>query len=181
MSRSEALPSIRRTAWPRRRGRHLRLVAGNESTANRQPEGGRHESSRPQPSRRPRALTGVRVIVVDDDRSSVDYFAMALGAAGAIVTTASSAAEALRAIEHAAPDVVLSDIAMPGRDGYWLVRAIREHADAKIREVPVVATTAHGYDHSRDRALAAGFVDHLPKPVDPEVLWAGIARAAAGR
>jgi CheY-like chemotaxis protein len=76
------------------------------------------------------------------------------------------------------PDVVLTDIAMPGQDGYWLVGEIRALADPAARSVPVVATTAYGWVHPRERALAAGFVDHLAKPVEPGVLRATVARAA---
>jgi CheY-like chemotaxis protein len=116
--------------------------------------------------------------VVEDDAPSAEYFAAALGTAGATVVTAPTAVEALRAVVERRPDVVLSDIAMPGHDGYWLVQQLRALPGAAGRHVPVVATTAHGGSHSRDRALAAGFVDHLPKPVEPESLWAAIARAA---
>jgi CheY-like chemotaxis protein len=99
----------------------------------------------------------------------------------ASVTAAASADEALVAVAAAGPggfDVVLSDIAMPGGDGYWLVREIRQLADALVRSVPVVAVTAFGREHSRARTLSAGFADHLQKPVDPEVLCQTVARAA---
>jgi CheY-like chemotaxis protein len=176
-TRSEALPDTPKPSRPRRPTRVLRAVLGGQPPSDTPPARGRHE---PTPRQSPvgRSLAGVRVLVVEDDVHSADYFAMALQTTGAVVTTVPGAVEALRALERECPDVVLSDIAMPGRDGYWLVRAIREHADAKVREVPVVATTAHGHEHSRTRALTAGFVDHLPKPVDPELLWAAIARAA---
>ena len=176
MVRFEALPKRPRPAAPRRRPRHLRAVIGDGPNRG-DARTGHRESSKPAESGVPRRLAGVRVLVVEDDEYSADYFTAALQAAGALVTTVASAADALDALRSEPPDVVLSDIAMPGRDGYWLVRAIREHQDAKVREIPVVATTAHGREHSRDRALAAGFVDHLPKPVDPDLLWAAIARA----
>ena len=121
-------------------------------------------------------LVGLRVLVVDDDEGSRDYFAMALQTAGAIVTVSATAPEALRILQECRTDVVVSDIAMPDRDGYWLVGEIRALADAAIRNVPVVATTAYGQTHSRQRALAAGFVEHLPKPVEPDVLQATVAR-----
>jgi CheY-like chemotaxis protein len=121
---------------------------------------------------------GLTVLVVDDDEGSLDYFTTALRAAGAAVVTASTAVEALRVLQDQRPDVVLSDIAMPGQDGYWLVRQIQEHQDAALRGVPVVATTAYGRAHPRERVVAAGFVDHLAKPVEPDLLWVTIARAA---
>jgi CheY-like chemotaxis protein len=117
------------------------------------------------------------VVVVDDDGGSLDYFATALRAADAVVVTASTAADGLRLIQERSPNVVLSDVAMPGQDGYWLVREIRG-LSTPLCDVPVVATTAYGRVHQRERALAAGFVDHLPKPVEPDVLCLAIARAA---
>ena len=139
---------------------------------------GQGEWSTPRPSWAPRSLAGLKVLVVDDDEGSLDYFAMALGTTGAAVATASTAVDALSAVQEQRPDVVLSDIAMPGRDGYWLVREIRELPDPAVRAVPVVATTAYGRVHSRERALEAGFVEHLAKPVEPDLLCATIARVA---
>jgi CheY-like chemotaxis protein len=72
-----------------------------------------------------RVLTGVRVLVVDDDEDTADLFAAALTACGADVVTATTASDALRVIAARAPDVVVTDIAMPGADGYWLIREIR--------------------------------------------------------
>ena len=131
-----------------------------------------------RPSHRPRILAGLTVLVVEDDEASANYFAIALRSAGATVVTAPTPVDALHALHTGRADVVLSDIAMPGHDGYWLVREIRGLAEPAVRDVPIVATTAHGESHSRERTLAAGFVDHLPKPVEPEALWAAIARAA---
>jgi len=125
----------------------------------------------------PRVLTGVRVLVVDDDEDTTQLFATALAACGAEVATATSASEALRVLAAQVPDVVVSDIAMPGDDGYWLVREIRRLDDARARTVPVLAVTAFGREHFRARVLAAGFVDHLEKPVDPEALCLAVARA----
>jgi CheY-like chemotaxis protein len=129
-------------------------------------------------SRLPRVLVGVRVLVVDDDPDTTDLFAAALAACGADVVTATSAAEALRALAARAPDVVVTDIAMPGADGYWLLREIRQLEDARARALPVLAVTAFGREHFRARVLAAGFVDRLEKPVDPEALCAAVARAS---
>jgi CheY-like chemotaxis protein len=120
----------------------------------------------------------VKVVVVDDDESSLEYFAFALRICGAAVATASTALEGLRLVEEQRPDVVLSDIAMMGHDGYWLVGEIRRRDDRSVRPTPVVATTAYGREHSSERTLAAGFTAHLTKPVDPDVLCQTIARAA---
>ena len=115
-------------------------------------------------------LRGVRVLVVDDDPDTAELFAAALSACGARVVTTTSAPDALRALAAEAPDVVVTDLAMPGADGYWLVNEIRNLADDRVRTLPVVAVTAYGREHFRSRALAAGFADHLVKPVDPEAL-----------
>lgn len=123
-------------------------------------------------------LRGLKVVIVDDDEGNLDYFAMALRTYGADVVTASSAVEALRLVQEEKPDVVLSDIAMVGHDGYWLVGQIRRLADESMQRIPVVATTAYGREHSRARTLAAGFTAHLPKPVEPDVLCQTIADVA---
>ena len=183
MSRSggEAIRSLRCEAFPRHDPegrRRLRATAAERHAQESRLTGERRESPTRRPSWPPRNLSGLTVLVVDDDEGSLDYFAMALTVAGAAVTTASTAVDALRALRERRPDVVLSDIAMPGHDGYWLVREIRGAADPAVRGVPVVATTAHGRVHSRETALAAGFVDHLPKPVEPDLLCLTIARVA---
>ena len=127
----------------------------------------------------PSLLAGLRVLVVDDDTDTRELFAAVLAASGADVAMAGSAPEALELLRAQAVDVVLSDIAMPGGDGYWLVREIRALPDT-VNSVPVVAVTAFGREHSRDRVLAAGFAAHLQKPADPELLCRTVA-AAAGR
>ena len=129
-------------------------------------------------SRLPRILTGLRVLVVDDDEDTAQLFVAALSGCGAEVEAVTGAPEALRALAARAPDIVVSDIAMPRYDGYWLVREIRQLEDARVRTVPVLAVTAFSREHSRARALVAGFVDHLEKPVDPEVLCRAVARAS---
>jgi CheY-like chemotaxis protein len=153
------------------------------SSAVEPPEGdeeliGWREFSASQPSRLPLLLEGVRVLVVDDDEDAVELFASALTACGADVVTSGNAAEAIGILAGMMPDVVVSDIAMPSADGYWLLREIRELSDVRARILPVVAVTAYGREHVRARALAAGFFEHLEKPVDPEVLCRAIARAA---
>lgn len=122
----------------------------------------------------------MKILVVDDDAASLDYFAFALETCGAVVTVAASAREALQMVSPISPDVILSDIAMPGGDGYWLLNEIRRHADPSVSRVPMVAATAYGRDHSRARVLAVGFHEHLSKPVDPDLLCRAIA-SAVGR
>jgi CheY-like chemotaxis protein len=171
--RCEALPKR-----PQHRPRGLRAAAQDrpfrDDRLGRVPD----EWSSPRPPTLPRNLVGLQVVAVDDDEDSLEYFAAALRACGAIVLTASTAVDALALVRERGSHVVLSDIAMVGQDGYWLVREIRGLAGQDARAVPVVATTAYGPEHPRAHALAAGFVDLLPKPVDPEVLCLAIARAA---
>jgi CheY-like chemotaxis protein len=169
----EALPK-RHTPPPR----YIRAVSQDPLRPRHLDTGRQCESSTPASSRFPHDLVGLNVLVVDDDSGSLDLFATALSLCGAAVMTASSALEALRIMQERRPHVVLSDIAMVGQDGYWLVREIRGLPDPTSRSVPVVATTAYGREHSRDRALAGGFNDFLPKPVDPELLCRTIAKAA---
>jgi CheY-like chemotaxis protein len=118
------------------------------------------------------------VLVVDDDLETAALFKTVLTMFGATVSTATGAREALLMLATLLPDVVLSDIAMPGEDGYWLLQEIRRLPDRAMRGLPVVAATAYGREHSRSRTMAAGFVDHLQKPVDPDLLCRTVARAA---
>lgn len=141
------------------------------------PTAGSWETAPTRPAALPRVLNGVRVLVVDDDRDSAELFEMALRICGAQVRTSNSASAALDMCAAAPPDVVVTDIAMPGADGYWLVRQIRQLPDERARTIPVVAVTAFGREHVRERALASGFVEHLIKPVEPEDLCLAVARA----
>jgi PAS domain S-box-containing protein len=123
------------------------------------------------------ALDGVRVLVVDDESDARDALALVLERCGARVTTAGSAAEALAAWSREPFDVLLSDIAMPGEDGYSLIRKIAgTRADG--RSLPAAAVTAYATREDRQRALDAGYRDHLTKPVDPAILVASVARLA---
>ena len=126
------------------------------------------------------SLQGCRVLVVDNDADAVDLFASVLRRAGAEVRKAASAAEAMEALSAGPLDIMLTDIEMPGDDGYTLVQRLR----ARGSRLPVVAVTAYGSIDERVRALAAGFDAHLAKPVDAEELVAVvhrlIARAEAG-
>ena len=125
-------------------------------------------------------LGGVRVLVVDDDRRVLDALQLLLERAGATVETAKSADDGIRTIERAAPDVVLSDIAMPDGDGCTMMRTIRER-EAGVRRVPAVAMTAHVGDGSVSDALAAGFDRYITKPLDIEQLISTLARLVPSR
>jgi CheY-like chemotaxis protein len=125
------------------------------------------------------ALNGVRVLLVDDEADARDVMASALEICGAIVVTAASGAEALQMLTGADIDLILSDIAMPGQDGYGLIREIRSMPSARLASIPAAAVTAHARDDERERALAAGFQMHLTKPIDPVALARAVAELAA--
>jgi PAS domain S-box-containing protein len=128
----------------------------------------------------PAALMGLHVLVVDDDADSRELMTQLLKRAGAAAAVAGSAAEALAAIDRNVPDVLLSDIGMPVQDGYELLRLVRERGGAAAA-LPAIAVTAYAGVQDRAHALAAGFDDHLPKPVMAEALIAAIARVASQR
>jgi len=133
---------------------------------------------RPKPrSAKPASISGVRVLVVDDERDSRRTISAILEVHGAIVTAASSAAEGLRLYGRHSFDILLCDIAMPEQDGYSLIRSIRSPADEKSR-VPAVALTAYGRPAEREIALGEGFDEYLKKPVEPEELISLVASMA---
>jgi CheY-like chemotaxis protein len=116
----------------------------------------------------PEVLAGVRVLVIDDEPDLRELMSTILAASRAEVTAVGSAIEALGAMQREDPDVVVSDIGMPGQDGYELMRAIRaRELQRGDRRVPAVAVTAYGSSKERQRALDAGFDIHVAKPFDP--------------
>jgi signal transduction histidine kinase len=123
-------------------------------------------------------LTGVRVLVVDDDADARELLALVLEQSGAEVTCAASASEALDALARVRPSVLLSDLAMPDDDGYALVHKLRDLGLDRGGRVRAVAVSAYARDEDRARALAAGFETHVPKPVEPATLIALVARLA---
>ncbi len=123
----------------------------------------------------PLSLAGLKILVVDDDEDSRIYISTVLEADGACITTASSATEALEVLPQLQPDVLVCDIAMPGEDGYTLIRKVRAVEVEKVATVPAVALTACAGSEDRVLALEAGFQAHVTKPVDPEDLVAAIA------
>jgi len=115
-----------------------------------------------------RALNGVRVLLVEDTDDTRELLTFVLEQCAAVVTAAASATEALDAFLRDRPQIVVTDLAMPGHDGYWLLRQVRAHAPAA--DVPAVALTAFTERYSREQALAAGFDAFLPKPIEPDAL-----------
>jgi CheY-like chemotaxis protein len=123
-------------------------------------------------------LDGVRVVVVDDHPAVREVVTLLLERFGAMVTAVSGVPEALAALERQRPDVLISDIEMPGEDGYALIRKVRELRPERGGEIPAVALT--GLDRAEDRARLrrAGFQHHVPKPVDARRLTAAVAMLA---
>jgi CheY-like chemotaxis protein len=116
------------------------------------------------------ALAGVRVLVVDDDADTREMVAALFDRAGAEVVTAASTDEALRHAGTRAPDVLVSDLAMPERDGYALLEALRRPGGAS--RLVTIALTARARPEDRDRALGAGYDAYVTKPVEPASLAA---------
>jgi CheY-like chemotaxis protein len=127
------------------------------------------------------SLKGIHVLLVDDDEDTRALLETVLEYCGALVTAVASAADALTTLERVKPDLVLSDLSMPERDGYWLIRELRARPVDAGGKVPAVAITALGFPHGVDRSLAAGFQAHLRKPVDPWELARTIAGLAGHR
>jgi PAS domain S-box-containing protein len=124
------------------------------------------------------SLAGVRVLVVDDEPDARDLIRVVLEDAGATVETAPSAFEASRTMGGFRPDVLVSDIGMPGEDGYTFMRRVRSLQGAEGGSVPSLALTAYAREEDRARARAAGYTGHLGKPVNPYTLAAMVARLA---
>jgi signal transduction histidine kinase/CheY-like chemotaxis protein len=163
----------------------VRAVGVREETEMRETEGRGGED---QPAdavhiadhRPPVRLDGVHVLVVDDEADARRVLVLVLERVGAVVVTADSVRAAIEALAKARPDVLVSDLGMPDRDGLELIRQLRiDGHDAK--ELPAVALTAFVQKDDAHLALLAGFQVHLPKPVDPYDLTSAIAKLAAAR
>lgn len=126
----------------------------------------------------PQLLSGVNVLLVDDDTDTLKLMTTALTRRHAIVTAVSSAGEAIQAIRRRRPDVLVSDIAMPGEDGYGLIEKVRSLENNETETIPAVAITAYAKEEDRQRALSSGFQIYLAKPVELTELISVVARAA---
>ncbi|HJX26774.1 MAG TPA: ATP-binding protein [Thermoanaerobaculia bacterium] len=120
------------------------------------------------------ALSGLRLLVVDDDPDTLEILQVLLSGCGAEVRPARSVREALSELSRWSPDLLLSDVGMPGEDGYALITQARELDASRGRWTPAIALTAFARPEDRVRLLSAGFQAHLPKPVDPSDLVATI-------
>jgi signal transduction histidine kinase/DNA-binding response OmpR family regulator len=126
-------------------------------------------------------LTGISVLLVDDDGDALQMAKDALSFAGARVVTASSADEAIAALDARTFDAAVLDIGMPDVDGYQLLKLIRQRSAERQGKLPVAALTAYARSIDRTRSLQAGFQMHLSKPVQPTELAAAVLALAARR
>jgi PAS domain S-box-containing protein len=115
-------------------------------------------------------LSGVQVLVVDDDTDTREFIAFVLSQAGARVITAADALEAFTAFRQCQPDILLSDIGMPEMDGYMLMRQIRALPRSQGGQMKAIALTAYAGEFDQQQALSVGFQKHVAKPVEPEAL-----------
>ncbi len=186
--RSRARSRARRASWRYgpcrerrgRSGRHLhdRLADDELTRFAAQPSGQRPSETHPGA-----VAGGLRLLIVEDEVDSRELLAAAMTKCGAQVVTASSCDEALDAIRRATaaknlPHVILSDIGMPKRDGFDLIRRVRALPPEEGGRIPAVAVTGYADLDDGQRAIEAGFHSHLPKPVDPIAIAMEVLRAA---
>lgn len=119
-------------------------------------------------------LSGIRVLIVDDEPDARELLSVVLTQSGAAVSSASSVVEALQLYHADAPNIVVSDLGMPGEDGFVLIRKLRalEHHE---HHIPAIALTAYARDEDRTRCLTSGFQRHIAKPIDPSSLVNAVA------
>jgi CheY-like chemotaxis protein len=120
-------------------------------------------------------IRGLRVLVVDDDPDARELLEEVLAAQGVFVETAESAGSGFEALQRFRPDVLVSDIGMPGEDGYSFMQRIRRLSAADGGSTPAIALTAYTRAEDRTKALAAGYSKHIGKPVNHDDLRAAIA------
>jgi CheY-like chemotaxis protein/anti-sigma regulatory factor (Ser/Thr protein kinase) len=126
------------------------------------------------------SLSGLRILLVEDGDDARELLAAILRRSGAQVTLADSAQAAMDELTRSVPDVMVSDIGMPGEDGYALLRRVRAWEAEHNRHVPAMALTAYASEQDLARALEAGFGMHLAKPVEPASLVTAVAELARG-
>lgn len=130
----------------------------------------RPSAPEPVPAPASVSLSGVRVLVVDDQLDARELLSTILRASGAAVVTATSAEEALKALAVDQVDVLISDVGMPEVDGYQLMRHVRAQPATAATRLPAIALTAYARELDRTRALEVGFQAHVSKPVEPAEL-----------
>jgi two-component system CheB/CheR fusion protein len=117
---------------------------------------------------------GPTVVVVDDDRDTLDVLALGLGRCGAVVSTYADAEHAVAALQWTSPDALLTDLTLSPRDGFWLMAQVR--ANPRLAHLPIVVLTGHGEGAYLEAARRSGADDVLVKPVDTRVIYNRIVR-----
>jgi CheY-like chemotaxis protein len=125
-----------------------------------------------------RQLVGLRISIVDDDHDACNLLRFSLEMSGAEVRTSSSVADALKSLREWVPDLLLTDINMPGEDGYSLIKKLRALKPEQGADIPAIALTAMARTEDSEQALSSGFQMHIPKPVDIEELAEAIVGLA---
>ena len=160
----------------------IELPAANRQTASSGPDRGLYlPPSPPAADFKPRDLSRLKVLVVDDEPDARDLINRILTDCDALVRTAANAEQALKAIAEDIPDVLVSDLGMPDVDGFELLARVQALGPDKGGNIPAVALTAFARSEDRLRALQAGFCAHISKPVEPSELIATVALVAAER
>ncbi|MBD1998804.1 response regulator [Leptolyngbya sp. FACHB-541] len=126
-------------------------------------------------------LDGLKVLLVDDDVDNLQFLAFLFEVYGAEVAAVISADYAFQSVLEWRPDVLVSDVSMPGEDGYMLIRRVRALTVEQGGQVPAIALTANVRESDREQALAAGYQQHLAKPVEQDVLLQAVLEMAASR
>jgi PAS domain S-box-containing protein len=121
----------------------------------------------PRPSRKAISLKGYHIMLLEDHADSRELLVAALRNAGADVAAFGAATDAFDALDRVRPSVIVADIALPDEDGYSFIRRVRAHSTPAIQAIPAIAVTAYATLPDRAEALAVGFQQHLPKPIDP--------------
>ena len=121
-------------------------------------------------------LGGIHILVVDDEIDGCLYVKEVLEHAGARVSLAPNARDAMNSLQANPPDLILCDIGLPVEDGYSFIRGLRALGESQFSDIPAVALTANVFDEDRSRAIQTGFQEHLPKPVEPGELLAAVGK-----
>ncbi len=134
----------------------------------------------PRPSGAATTLEGCAIMLLEDHADSRDLLVQALQRAGADVTAFAGATDAFAALDSVRPSVIVADIALPDEDGYSFIRRVRAHSTPAIQGIPAIAVTAYATIPDRAEALAVGFQQHMPKPIDPAHLIQAIHELLQG-
>ncbi len=129
----------------------------------------------------PKQLSGISILLVDDELDTLEILDLALSHEGADVRVASSAADAFEILQNWQPDVIVSDIAMPDEDGYSLLKKVRELLAPEAGGIPAIALTAYVRVEDRLRVLSSGFQAYVPKPAEPSELIVAIINVIEDR